>query len=144
MSSGGWRPPCLREMSCHKALNSHLIEQPKTQDGHAVRAILLCPERRGLSGIGPGPDGSVGRVWRYRVEDSRVICDIQYGALRILVVRIGHHRRSVPLTLHPLPLTGWLIVLRRILLVADLELLGQSFQRLSQLGGMILGRCLLQ
>ena len=33
--------------------------------------------------------GPLGGLWRYRVEDCRVICDIQDGALRILVVRVG-------------------------------------------------------
>jgi len=36
--------------------------------------------------------GSLGGLWRYRVGDSRVICDIQDGALRVLVVQIGNRR----------------------------------------------------
>ena len=31
-------------------------------------------------------------LWRYRVGDFRVICDIQDGALRILVVQLGNRR----------------------------------------------------
>lgn len=34
--------------------------------------------------------GPLGGLWRYRVGDCRVICDIQDGALRVLVVRIGN------------------------------------------------------
>ena len=30
--------------------------------------------------------------WRYRVGDHRIICDIQDGALRVLVVEIGNRR----------------------------------------------------
>jgi mRNA interferase RelE/StbE len=33
--------------------------------------------------------GPLGGLWRYRVGDCRVICDIQDGALRVLVVRAG-------------------------------------------------------
>jgi mRNA interferase RelE/StbE len=36
--------------------------------------------------------GPLGGFWRYRVGDCRVICDIQYGALRVLVVQVGNRR----------------------------------------------------
>jgi len=36
--------------------------------------------------------GPLGGLWRYRVGDYRVICDIQDGTLRILVVRVGNRR----------------------------------------------------
>ena len=32
----------------------------------------------------------LGAFWRYRVDDRRVICDIQAGALRVLVVQVGN------------------------------------------------------
>jgi len=35
---------------------------------------------------------ALGELWRYRVGDYRIICDIQDGALRILVVTIGNRR----------------------------------------------------
>jgi mRNA interferase RelE/StbE len=34
----------------------------------------------------------LGGLWRYRVGDARVICDIQDGALRVLLVRVGNRR----------------------------------------------------
>ena len=34
--------------------------------------------------------GPLGGLWRYRVGDCRVICDIQDGALRVLVVQVGN------------------------------------------------------
>jgi mRNA-degrading endonuclease RelE of RelBE toxin-antitoxin system len=37
--------------------------------------------------IGPLPG-----LWRYRVDDCRVIFDIQDGALRVLVVPVGNRR----------------------------------------------------
>ena len=45
------------------------------------------PRNTGKSLTGPH-----GGFWRYRVGDCRVICDIQDGALRVLVVQVGHRR----------------------------------------------------
>ena len=36
--------------------------------------------------------GPLGGLWRYRVGDYRVICDIQDGVMRVLVVQIGNPR----------------------------------------------------
>ena len=41
--------------------------------------------------------GPLGTLWRYRVGDYRVICDIQDICVRILVVEIGH-RSSLSIT----------------------------------------------
>ncbi|MFZ5490957.1 MAG: type II toxin-antitoxin system RelE family toxin [Pseudomonadota bacterium] len=42
--------------------------------------------------IGKALSGPLGGFWRYRVGDCRVICDIQDGAVRVLVLEIGHRR----------------------------------------------------
>lgn len=42
--------------------------------------------------FGKGLIGPLGGLWRYRVGDCRVICDIQDGRLCVLVLRIGHRR----------------------------------------------------
>ena len=42
--------------------------------------------------MGKALTGPLGDFGRYRVGDCRVICDIQDGALRILVVRVGNRR----------------------------------------------------
>ena len=34
----------------------------------------------------------VGRYWKYRVGDYRIICDLQDALLLVLVVRVGHRR----------------------------------------------------
>ena len=34
--------------------------------------------------------GPLGGLWRYRVGDDWVICEIQDGALRVLVVQLGN------------------------------------------------------
>lgn len=44
-------------------------------------------------GIGQPLHGArFGELWRYRVGDYRIICQIQDAALVILAVRIGHRR----------------------------------------------------
>ena len=43
--------------------------------------------------IGEALKGSeLGEFWKYRVGDYRLICEIQDGALKILIVRIGNRR----------------------------------------------------
>ena len=39
--------------------------------------------------LGNALTGPLGELWRYRVGDCRVICDIRDDALRVLVVRVG-------------------------------------------------------
>lgn len=41
---------------------------------------------------GKALSGPLGGFWRYRIGDLRVICDLQDGHLRVLVVRIGNRR----------------------------------------------------
>ena len=50
-------------------------------------AALDNPRSAGRALAGP-----LGGLWRYRVGNSRVICDIQDGVLRVLVVKIGDRR----------------------------------------------------
>ena len=43
--------------------------------------------------IGEAPRGAkLGSLWKYRVGDYRLICNIEDGALQILVVKIGNRR----------------------------------------------------
>lgn len=42
--------------------------------------------------LGKGLSGLLGGLWRYRVGDCRVICEIQDGALCVLVVKLGNRR----------------------------------------------------
>lgn len=51
-------------------------------------ASLENPRSRGKALCGP-----LGELWRYRIGDYRVLCEIQDNALRILVVEAGHRRR---------------------------------------------------
>jgi mRNA interferase RelE/StbE len=36
--------------------------------------------------------GEMGDLWRYRVGDYRIICDIQDGIVTVLVLRVRHRR----------------------------------------------------
>jgi mRNA interferase RelE/StbE len=42
--------------------------------------------------MGKALKGPLGDLWRYRVGDFRVICDIQDGVLVVLVLQIGNRR----------------------------------------------------
>lgn len=50
-------------------------------------AILSDPRAQGKALTGP-----LGALWRYRVGDYRVICDIQDNMLCVLVVKIGNRK----------------------------------------------------
>lgn len=51
-------------------------------------AVLDDPRAMGKALTGP----ALGTYWRYRIGDYRIICDIQDGMLRVLVVEIGNRR----------------------------------------------------
>jgi mRNA interferase RelE/StbE len=51
--------------------------------------IAPCDDAREL---GNALKGSLGDLWRYRVGDYRVLCDIQDGVLTVLVLQIGNRR----------------------------------------------------
>jgi mRNA interferase RelE/StbE len=42
--------------------------------------------------LGKALKGSLGSLWRYRVGDYRVFCDIQDGVMTVLVLQIGNRR----------------------------------------------------
>ncbi len=76
-------------------------ESAKTQlrklDRQAARRILDYMDERVAvldepRTLGKGLRGPLGGLWRYRVGDYRIICDLQDGALRVLVVRLGNRR----------------------------------------------------
>ena len=46
------------------------------------------PRNTGKALTGP----TLGAYWRYRIGDYRIICDIQVGALCVLVIEIGNRR----------------------------------------------------
>lgn len=63
----------------------------------AVRILKFLHERVAVlddpRAIGEALTGSrLGDLWKYRVGDYRLICDIQDGKLIVLVLRVGHRR----------------------------------------------------
>lgn len=42
--------------------------------------------------LGKALTGVLGALWRYRVGEYRVICDIQHQTVTVLVLRVGHRR----------------------------------------------------
>jgi mRNA interferase RelE/StbE len=72
-------------------------KQLRKLDKLAARRIVdFMDERIGASddprGMGKALKGPLGDLWRYRVGDFRVICDIQDGVLTVLVLQIGNRR----------------------------------------------------
>lgn len=71
--------------------------QLRKLDKQTARRIVDYMDER-IAGLenpcstGKALTGPLGGLWRYRVGDCRVICDIQNGALRVLVVQVGNRR----------------------------------------------------
>ena len=69
-------------------------DQLRKLDEQTARRIIDYLDNRvaGLDdprNLGRALTGPLSRLWRYRVGNCRVICDIQDRVLRILVVRVG-------------------------------------------------------
>ncbi len=69
-------------------------EQLHKLDKQTARRILDYVEERlafreNPRDLGKALSGPLGALWRYRVGDYRLICDIQDNASKILVLRIG-------------------------------------------------------
>jgi mRNA interferase RelE/StbE len=62
----------------------------------SLRIVDYMDERIALSGNpreqGKSLVGTHAGLWRYRVGDYRLICDIQDGRLIVLVLEIGHRK----------------------------------------------------
>ena len=71
--------------------------QLRKLDKQSARRIVDYMDERIASrkkprSAGKALTGPLGDLWRYRVGDFRVICDIQDDTLRVLVVRLGNRR----------------------------------------------------
>lgn len=72
-------------------------KQLRKLDKQVARRILDFLDERVAAAEEPGSTGNaltgpLGSFWRYRVGEYRIICDIQDGQLRVLVVQIGNRR----------------------------------------------------
>lgn len=73
------------------------LNQLRKLDKPSARRILdFMEERVALRedprSTGKALTGPLGGLWRYRVGDFRVICEIQDGALRVLGLELGNRR----------------------------------------------------
>ncbi|WP_035052093.1 type II toxin-antitoxin system RelE family toxin [Andreprevotia chitinilytica] len=73
-------------------------KQLRKLDKQTARRILDFMDERIAAQADPRATGKaltglmLGAYWRYRVGDYRILCDIQDGALRVLVIEIGNRR----------------------------------------------------
>ena len=73
------------------------LNQLRKRDKQSARRILdfldeRVAQRDDPRSTGKALTGPLGGLWRYRVGDFRVICEIQDGELRVLVVELGNRR----------------------------------------------------
>lgn len=72
-------------------------KQLKKLDRQTARRVLEYMDehvatREDPCSPGEALTGPLGGLWRYRIGDLRVICDVQNGALMILVIELGNRR----------------------------------------------------
>jgi len=67
--------------------------QLKKLDKTSAHRIVDYMDKRVASAdprrVGQALTGPLGKLWRYRVGDFRVVCDIQDESVRVLVVRVA-------------------------------------------------------
>lgn len=79
-------------------LSEPSIKQLSKLDKPVAKRIMAFLRERVASledprSIGEALKGSeLGEFWKYRVGDYRLICEIQDGALKVLVVKLGNRR----------------------------------------------------
>jgi mRNA interferase RelE/StbE len=74
------------------------LKELEAQDRQVQRRLLaflrdrIAPltDPRELDEALRGPE--LGRLWKYRVGDWRLICDIRDGQVTVVVMRLGHRR----------------------------------------------------
>lgn len=75
----------------------HALKELSRLDKPAQQRILRFLRQRIETGEDPrrlgGPlHGPRKDLWKYRIGDCRLICDIQDDKVRVLVLRVGHRR----------------------------------------------------
>ena len=73
------------------------LNQLRKLDKQSARRILdfldeRVAQRDDPRSTGKALTGPLGGLWRYRIGNFRVICEIQDGELRVLVVELGNRR----------------------------------------------------
>ena len=72
--------------------------QLKNLDKTSARRIVDYMDKRVAAAdprrVGQTLTGPLGKLWRYRVGDFRVVCDIQDESVRVLVVRVAQRDQA--------------------------------------------------
>jgi mRNA interferase RelE/StbE len=88
-----WRTRLAWRIELTETANKQLAKLDKIE---AKRIIKFLRERLAVSdnprNIGKALSGPLSGLWRYRVGDYRLICEIQDGVLCVLVLKIGNRR----------------------------------------------------
>lgn len=84
-------------MSWDYQIKEQALKQLKKIDKQAAARILRFLDERIVGDEDPrrfGKElkGELKGIWRYRVDDYRMLCDIQNNVCIVLVVRIGHRK----------------------------------------------------
>ena len=77
--------------------DSKALKEAKKLDRNARKKIVEYLEKRVLAGQNPYQfgkplKGNKAGIWRYRVRDYRILCQIEDKALIILVIAVGHRK----------------------------------------------------
>ena len=84
-------------MSWVYRFDERALKELKKLDKQAQKDILVYLDER-VTGkedprcFGKGLHANLSGLWRYRVGDYRIICQIQDGQLLVLVISVGHRR----------------------------------------------------
>ncbi len=74
------------------------VKQLRKLDRPVARRIVDFMDQRVAPGGDPRALGAaltgplLGSYWRYRVGDYRILCDVQDGALCVLVIEVGNRK----------------------------------------------------
>jgi len=73
------------------------LKELRKLDRQAQKAILAYLDQRvAVDGdprrFGKGLHADLAGLWRYRVGDYRILCQIQDGLLLVLVISVGHRK----------------------------------------------------
>lgn len=81
-------------MAYEVAYTASSLKQLRKLDRPIARRVLdFMDEVAGLANPrsrGKGLVGDRAGIWRYRVGDYRILCDVDDGKLRILALEVGH------------------------------------------------------
>ena len=78
-------------------IDERALQELRKLGPHARRQIIAYLDERVAEAndprsFGKALKGNLAGLWRYRVADYRILCQIQDGELTVLVVAVGPHR----------------------------------------------------